>query len=350
MPYTTSLKVLYAKALVQGYFYNPRNLENPMHALYGIVFNDLVHDLPNLIPYMQHLLWLPGPGLQGDNRANPASRGHAWDRLSTGLVEPADGELSEEEEESENVESDDEKIDLDQVLGKDTSTDILQQITNDFGTGDLDDLDNEAANMSTATAATQRGNKESDIPDFVLLHLRAHRMPDPLPTATEEEHLRHKRKHGIQLGHACCCVLGEFKRGPPRSLDMVGDTEKHIRIIDMRLAAAFNDLLEYAAHAFKLHPAVKKILVYAASGIYWQTVYIVPKDVPEYNFQGSRWTIPGSAADAILELQDRRSPIFEIGTKESDVKLTEIRTTWLVPLSNDWRVLVPPPPAPVVTE
>ncbi|KAL0564040.1 hypothetical protein V5O48_018018 [Marasmius crinis-equi] len=179
-PYRSSEKLLLTKALVYDYVFNTRGIESPYHGLYSHHFTEWLAPYPNLVPFIQFSLWLNKTS-EVDTYEPRAGVGHG--------------------------------------TGDDIGSEQQTTVPRDSDVASVM-IEGDEADTSFSSAHTVPNEPGWErFPDLSVVHARFFRMAMQASAALEE-HYHHSfvHLHGCRAYHACCAILGEFKRGPPRGL------------------------------------------------------------------------------------------------------------------------------------
>ena len=223
-----TLKYSVGRSFCSSYRHNSRNLERPWYGLWCQVLTDLTEEFTNMIVVPQFPLWY----------------------------------IPEEDEAAVVEVDDDDSID---------GMDLFRQ--RDPDEQDIEakeaEEDTEVGNTTTGSVGTIAGTDAAElIPDFVILHLRAEKLP--------ANHARFKQLRGIVITHECCPAIVENKKAAPRSFR----GKQLERAIIFLLDEAREQLAMQCYHLFEKYPHALETIAIAAVGDYWSFKTVHRYEIP----------------------------------------------------------------------
>lgn len=245
------LKARLAFSLCTSFHHNPRNLKRPWYILWDSVLHDLVDAFDNILVCPQYALWYVPE--EGEEEPNSDQSDMDVDGDYHPDLEDEDGDDDDDYDYEEYIEANT-RHQVQVVEGKarnrDGETEVKIEvqpssddlnIKGEFPKSPRSPLssapslssrashDGAQGDRTTDTIFTDAGGTTERIPDFILLHVSARRLP--------RGYFRFEHLLGLQITHQCCAVIVENKKAPVRLLRHASRPRRSVVLALCRLLA-----------------------------------------------------------------------------------------------------------------
>ncbi|KAF8957457.1 hypothetical protein BDZ97DRAFT_1846307 [Flammula alnicola] len=338
-PYTSSEKVLNGISLAYSTLNNPRGLECLWNSPYGQSFYELLspYTKGQFITNSPYTLWLPAlvrkeqvlrkqfqdTGLDYDapGRLRTALKKARAFRFPKSTSVPVAGQSGSRKSERIEVARRTTDIANRDALEKEITHLLKERVK-------IINKQNELAKQRKKLGNDYSMESNSDLASF-------EEEPDIFVTHVETVRLPQKRRYELRgwrkAYHQCGAVIVELKKGPSRLL--VGS--QYYLDANYLIKDAQNDLLQYCSAYFACYPDATNVIAFATGGPIWRWANIQPGETPRWDFvlNCANQTSPINEKLA-REWETRFSPVFQLGTRNSDKELTKINQQYIYPMLN----------------